>query len=102
MHVSYWGISALLVTVVLLYLLHPLSFRFGLLDCPGKRKRHDADTPLSGGPAVFGGPWVAGLAALAFARSSPDFRTFSAHPPTRGLRRDGRGPEARPPPSTHT
>lgn len=46
-------VSALLFCVALILLLRSLSFRFGLVDHPGGRKRHTAPTPTVGGLAMF-------------------------------------------------
>ena len=42
-------------TVVLLRLFARLAVRVGLVDFPGRRKRHRGKIPLIGGPAIFAG-----------------------------------------------
>jgi len=42
-------------TLVLLRLLARLARRVGLVDYPGRRKRHRGEIPLIGGPAIFAG-----------------------------------------------
>jgi len=42
----------------------PLARRVGLVDHPGVRKVHEAVTPLTGGPAVFMGLFVAAILSL--------------------------------------
>jgi UDP-GlcNAc:undecaprenyl-phosphate GlcNAc-1-phosphate transferase len=42
-------------TLVLLRLLSRLAVRVGLVDTPGRRKRHRGAIPLIGGPAIFAG-----------------------------------------------
>lgn len=43
------------VTAFLLWFLHPLAGRIGLIDIPDTRKRHKFSTPLIGGLAMFVG-----------------------------------------------
>ena len=42
-------------TLLLLRLFSRLAIRVGLVDHPGRRKRHRGDIPLIGGPAIFAG-----------------------------------------------
>lgn len=42
-------------SLILLHLLAHLAKRVGLVDYPGRRKRHRGEIPLIGGPAIFGG-----------------------------------------------
>ena len=42
-------------TLLLLRLLIRVALRIGLVDYPGRRKRHRGAIPLIGGPAIFGG-----------------------------------------------
>ena len=42
-------------TLLLLQLLARLAIRVGLVDYPGRRKRHRGEIPLIGGPAIFAG-----------------------------------------------
>jgi UDP-GlcNAc:undecaprenyl-phosphate GlcNAc-1-phosphate transferase len=42
-------------TLFLLRLLARLAVRVGLVDYPGRRKRHRGEVPLIGGPAIFAG-----------------------------------------------
>ena len=46
------------VTLALIFLLSRLAARIGLVDYPGRRKRHRGDVPLIGGPAIFLGVCV--------------------------------------------
>jgi UDP-GlcNAc:undecaprenyl-phosphate GlcNAc-1-phosphate transferase len=41
------------VTLILLFLFRPLSFKLGLVDNPGGRKKHSNSVPLVGGLAIF-------------------------------------------------
>jgi len=52
----------LLITAVLCIALIPLARKTGLVDHPGRRKVHEAVTPLTGGPAIF----IVLIAALAW------------------------------------
>ena len=49
------GALALIATLALMPPLMVIGRRLGLVDRPDARKRHEADTPLVGGPAVLGG-----------------------------------------------
>lgn len=44
---------AFFLTVVLIGVLTPLAHKVGLIDRPTARKRHEADTPLIGGLAIY-------------------------------------------------
>ena len=46
------------VTLALIFLLSRLAARIGLVDYPGRRKRHRGAVPLIGGPAIFLGVCV--------------------------------------------
>lgn len=48
-------LTAFVITVIALLVYIPLSYRIGLLDCPGGRKCHDGIIPLVGGVAMFTG-----------------------------------------------
>lgn len=63
------------VTCVLLWVLTPLASRVGLVDCPGKRKRHKGDVALVGGAAMFAGFT---FSILALDTSFPTFSFFAA------------------------
>ena len=69
-------VIAFLVTVAALFALRPMSFRIGLIDAPGGRKRHSGNVPIIGGIAMFIGAMASwslvwdsgqGLAALTVA-----------------------------------
>lgn len=47
------ALMALAITSVVLWLLHPLAQRLGLLDYPAGRKDHAVPTPVTGGVAIF-------------------------------------------------
>jgi UDP-GlcNAc:undecaprenyl-phosphate/decaprenyl-phosphate GlcNAc-1-phosphate transferase len=80
-------------TLLLLRLLARLALRVGLVDTPGRRKRHRGAIPLIGGPAIFAGlafgalfivdtlyPYralFAGLAVLLIAGLLDDLRDLS-------------------------
>ena len=54
---------ALLASYALLWLLDPVAHRLGWLDRPTQpRKRHQAPTPVTGGPAIFLATLLAGVA----------------------------------------
>ena len=54
---------ALVASYALLWLLNPLAHRLGWLDRPTQpRKRHQAPTPVTGGPAIFLAALLAGVA----------------------------------------
>jgi UDP-GlcNAc:undecaprenyl-phosphate GlcNAc-1-phosphate transferase len=81
-------------TLLLLRLLSRTARRVGLVDYPGRRKRHRGAVPLIGGPAIFGGlafgallvvdtlhPYralFAGLAVLLIAGLLDDLRDLTA------------------------
>lgn len=46
------GLTAFAITLLVLWILGPVSRRIGLVDHPGGRKEHDAPTPLIGGIAM--------------------------------------------------
>lgn len=48
-----YGFALLLAVIAIIKVLRPLSFRIRLVDVPGGRKRHDSDTPIIGGLAMF-------------------------------------------------
>ena len=54
-------LTVFLGTLLLLPLLARMAVRIGLVDYPGRRKRHRGAVPLIGGPAIFAG---VGLGAL--------------------------------------
>lgn len=61
--------NAFLLAVVFIQILKPLAGRFGLVDAPRGRKRHEGVVPVVGGIALFAAVAVAGLIA------APDLRT---------------------------
>lgn len=78
MDFSFSAVTAALVllapvlSAVLVLALIPPARRFGLVDHPGGRKRHDDETPLVGGLAIF----LAFVAVIALAGGIPG-RSFS-------------------------
>lgn len=48
-------VGVLAVTLALMPLLARIATRTGLVDYPGRRKRHRGAVPLIGGPAIFAG-----------------------------------------------
>lgn len=46
------GLAAFAITLLVLWILGPVSRHIGLIDHPGGRKEHDAPTPLIGGIAM--------------------------------------------------
>lgn len=57
-HLSLWFIGSSVMTLLLLIMLYPVSFKLGLVDYPGGRKKHNNAVPLIGGIAVFIGASV--------------------------------------------
>jgi UDP-GlcNAc:undecaprenyl-phosphate GlcNAc-1-phosphate transferase len=49
------GIIAALITALLIWVLYPVAYRWGLLDMPGGRKAHARPTPYIGGIAILAG-----------------------------------------------
>ena len=47
------ALSAFALTALLLIMLAPLAHKFGLVDRPNERKRHDGEIPLIGGVAMY-------------------------------------------------
>ena len=47
------ALVATIVTVAIMLALHPLAMKFGLVDEPGGRKRHEGSVPIIGGIAMF-------------------------------------------------
>ncbi len=80
-------------SLLLVHLLARMAKRVGLVDYPGRRKRHRGEIPLIGGPAIFGGlcfgvlftadtlhpyrPLFAALAVLLIAGMLDDLRDLS-------------------------
>jgi UDP-GlcNAc:undecaprenyl-phosphate GlcNAc-1-phosphate transferase len=62
-------------TLFLLRLLARLAVRVGLVDYPGRRKRHRGEIPLIGGPAIFAG---FGFGVLLTANSLLSYRALFA------------------------
>jgi UDP-GlcNAc:undecaprenyl-phosphate GlcNAc-1-phosphate transferase len=52
-HYTMHVLNAFLLTVVLIIALERVAARFGLLDLPHGRKRHEGSVPLTGGLAMF-------------------------------------------------
>lgn len=46
---------AFIVTVAVMFALHPIARKIGMVDHPGGRKRHDGVVPVIGGLAMFVG-----------------------------------------------
>ena len=44
---------AFLLSIVLISIFRPVAFRFGLVDAPCVRKRHEGAIPLVGGISVY-------------------------------------------------
>lgn len=59
-------LKSFLVTLLLLCLFRPLSFKLGLVDNPGGRKKHGGAVPLVGGWAIFLGFSIMLLPAMMF------------------------------------
>lgn len=57
-------------TWLLVWLLKPVAFRYGLLDCPRGRKSHEAPTPVTGGLAMTLAVVAGG--AIAIRSASPE------------------------------
>jgi UDP-GlcNAc:undecaprenyl-phosphate GlcNAc-1-phosphate transferase len=45
--------SSFLITLVAIILLRPIAFKFGLIDLPCSRKRHQGEIPIIGGLAIY-------------------------------------------------
>lgn len=75
LQMTMWGVAACGLTALLVWLLNPLAYRWGLVDRPAGRKDHAAPTPVTGGIAMLvavlvGGAFMfrdLGPASLAFA-----------------------------------
>lgn len=81
------------ITVLGVFLLHPLALRLGLIDTPDTRKQHQGNIPLTGGLAMLMGllvglltlpislqhyrSFIAGSALLVFVGLFDDFRELS-------------------------
>jgi UDP-GlcNAc:undecaprenyl-phosphate GlcNAc-1-phosphate transferase len=63
------------LTAGVLWLIQPLAYRFGLLDCPAGRKDHAEPTPVTGGLAIFVG---CAIVFLWTRSSSPALHSFLA------------------------
>lgn len=59
-------LKSFFVTLLLLCLFRPLSFKLGLVDNPGGRKKHGRAVPLVGGLAIFLGFSILLLPAMIF------------------------------------
>lgn len=45
--------SSFLITLIAIILLRPIAFKFGLIDQPCSRKRHQGEIPIIGGLAIY-------------------------------------------------